>query len=675
MTRRRPQQPTSSRLGTLAIVAVGVVLAGCVVWWSTRPPKPDAKSPPPVTTTAHPDAAVAAIPVDAAPPAPDPNPYVGSSNCRECHKKQYADLQKDWHTRALSPGDGSAVVGNFDDAHFQGASSEATMSHQGFHRTMRTAGVDGGLASFPVDYVVGGKRMQDAVTVFPDGRWQVLPVYFHVTAHEWVDYTEAKQGALTPEHPFYWTNVRRMANHECLDCHTTGLHESYDDGTRAWTTTYADAGVACEACHGPSGKHAESQVAADVVQPVKAGAIGVAACARCHGPRQPLWPLLDAEHAFRVGDDYDEFYDPVVVQLPSAGTSDDFFPDGRPKTSSFEYQAMLQSACYRKGNATCLTCHDAPHATSKNGGVKHANELRDDPDKLCRGCHKKLDPKHTHHQTKAATCVACHMPPIVSGVLDAFADHAIDVPNPDNKHGVPDACAGCHKDKKPADLQAKLVAWWPKATARQARRARLADAFDEKTAAESRTALEAVVADKDEAPTVRGAAAVILGRRFGPTTKAAVAALVSEAGTVLRAKGCEALGAAKAAGDEAAAHVDRGEKSLRVRLACALALLDSRDPRGEAALTALASDPQTTGLMLPHTETAQLLMRRGDLDAARDQLAAAVQLSPYFVDALMQLAGLEKRLHHDGEAKKRLDQVLTMDPHNKNALKARASLK
>ena len=37
------------------------------------------------------------------------------------------------------------------------------------------------LADFPVDWVIGGKRMQDDVTVFPDGRWQVLPVYFHVT--------------------------------------------------------------------------------------------------------------------------------------------------------------------------------------------------------------------------------------------------------------------------------------------------------------------------------------------------------------------------------------------------------------------------------------------------------------------------------------------------------------
>ena len=65
---------------------------------------------------------------------------------------------------------------------------------------------------------MGGKRMQDPVTIVTDGRWQVLPIYFHVTGHgAWVDYNESKQGRVGPDHPFFWTNLRRTANHECLD--------------------------------------------------------------------------------------------------------------------------------------------------------------------------------------------------------------------------------------------------------------------------------------------------------------------------------------------------------------------------------------------------------------------------------------------------------------------------
>src|SRR5262249_26814698 len=158
----------------------------------------------------------------------------------KCHDKKLARFGHDWHARALAPATAKTVAGDFRNAHFRGASSEAWMSNSHFVYEMRTDG-----AAWPVSYVIGGKRMQDAVTVFPDGRWQVLPVYFHVTGRAWVDYTEAKQGALTPDHPFYWKNFRRTANRECLDCHVTGLNARYDRGARRFETAFADPGVTC----------------------------------------------------------------------------------------------------------------------------------------------------------------------------------------------------------------------------------------------------------------------------------------------------------------------------------------------------------------------------------------------------------------------------------------------
>ena len=602
----------------LAIAAVAACGGGHE---DTPPPAP---KPPPA-----PDARVAAT-IDAG----TPNTYVGSARCGDCHEKELAAWKTDWHAKALAPGTGDAVVGNFASARFTGSSSEASMTRAGATRVMRTKGTDGALADFKVDYVIGGRRMQDDVTVFPDGRWQVLPVYFHVTTHEWVDYTETKQGALTPDHPFYWTNVRRMANHECLDCHTTDVRVSYDDASRAWTTAFTDGSVACEACHGPGGRHADSQAKKDIVQPAKAGPVGVSACARCHGPRQPLWPLLDTVHAFELGQTYDEMYDPIVVSLPDGGISSDYFVDGRPSTSSFEYQAMLQSACYRKGKATCLTCHTAPHAEHHG-----KSELRKDPDALCAGCHGDLPKEHSHH--KATTCIACHMPPVVSGVLDHFADHAIDVPDPRNArvHGVTDACSTCHADR--SDVEAKLAAWWPDAGKRRARRDRLADAFDPATAKDSARPLLVVIADRDEAPTLRGAAAIVLARRFGKPTAPRLIPLLGERDVVLRAKGCEALGAARAAGTEVARLLD--DPSLRVRLAAALALSDSRDPRGESALQALADAPDTAGLMLPHYELGMAKGRHDDFAGARAQLAIVAKIAPYFTDADRRARGGERR--------------------------------
>ncbi|MGZ3405952.1 MAG: multiheme c-type cytochrome, partial [Polyangia bacterium] len=440
--------------------------------------------------------------------------YIGSAACLECHGKKRAGWQKSWHARALARADRASLVGDFHGAHFAGSSSEAWMKERGDRAVMRTHGPDGALADFAVDWVIGGKRMQDDLTVFPDGRWQVLPVYFQVTQRRWVDYTEAKQGRLAPDHPFYWTNLRRMANRECLDCHVTGLDVRFDRAAHRWSTEFVDAGVACEQCHGPGVRHADTTLAADIFSPKRASKeLALDDCAQCHGPRSPLFPLLDADHRFRPGQRYEDFYDPIVV-LIGGKQSGDFFADGRPKSSSFEYQAMLQSACHRKGGATCLTCHTAPHEPHGS------DELRRPGDESCRGCHAAefaAGEKHTRH-AKPVGCLACHMPKVVSGVLDKFADHAIDVPVPANRarHDVPDACttAGCHAAWKADRVEAAWSKLWPDAAGRAARRLRLADAFDDKSAADSLRALVDTIGDASEAPTLRGAAAMLLAQRF-----------------------------------------------------------------------------------------------------------------------------------------------------------------
>ena len=654
--------------GAVVVGAVGLWLAlrnhghaAAVATGSAPPP------PPPVAA----DARLAPLPADAALP---PNKYVGSARCGDCHEEERARWQKTWHAKALAPGKAPFVAGNFNNAHFAGTSSEAWMKRAGTAFAMRAHGVDGTLADFPVNWVIGGKRMQDTVTVFPDGRWQVLPVYFHVTSREWVDYTEVKQGALTPEHEFYWTNVRRMANHECLDCHVTNLKVGYDESTRKWTTEFSDGSVACESCHGPGERHAESQEKTDIVHPVHAGEVGLAACIRCHGPRKPLWPLNDPEHQFQLGQNYDELYDPIVVTM-GIDRSPEFFNDGRPNTSSFEYQAMLQAACYRKGKATCLTCHAAPHEAAG-----HA-ELRDkDPDASCKKCHAEetaAGEAHTHHKAAAARrCIACHMAPVVSGVLDHFADHTIDVPVPETtvKHRVPNACGVCHTDKSPDQLATSLAAWWPHADVRAARRKRLADAFDEATAAASPKPLRDVIGDEDEAPTLRGAAAIIIGRRFGPPAAKAIAPLLRHPNLILRAKACEALAAARGTAFADGIAGLLADRSLRVRLAAAQALYDLRDPRAEAPLRALADDPVTTRLMAPHLGLAQLAAGRRDFTAARQELTKVARLAPYYTDALVELAALSAEQGDLAEARARNAQALALEPHHKRALGLQAKL-
>jgi tetratricopeptide (TPR) repeat protein len=265
------------------------------------------------------------------------------------------------------------------------------------------------------------------------------------------------------------------------------------------------------------------------------------------------------------------------------------------------------------------------------------------------------------------------MAPIVSGVLDRFADHSIDVPVPENtvRHNVPSACGVCHADRPAAALATQLLGWWPNAKVRQARRLRLADAFDPATGKGSARPLLETLTDAAEAPTLRGAAAIVLGLRFGPQTAPALVPFLDSPDVVLRAKGCEALAAARATGaaDALARRLD--DSSLRVRLAAAIALHDLRDPRGESALRRLAETPASGNLVVPHFELGRLLAGRGDYAGARAELTRVARLSPYFTEALVELAAVSADGGDLAEARARLAQALQLDPHHARARRMR----
>jgi HEAT repeats/Cytochrome c552/Cytochrome c554 and c-prime/Tetratricopeptide repeat len=594
---------------------------------------------------------------------PSRDAYAGSEACRDCHQKNYDRWSHDWHSRALAKASDDTIAGRFANAHFKGESSEAWMSRKGDAFVMRTRNRDGQLVDYPVEWVIGAKRMQDAATVFPDGRWQVLPVYFHITGKgAWVDYNEAKQGKVGPDHPYFWTNFRRTANKECLECHATGVDVRYDRASHTWSTSFVDAGVACEACHGPGARHAETKAKSDIFRSPK-NAMDV--CARCHGPHEPLFPLLVAGRQFRPGERYTDKYEPLVV-TDGTERSGEFFADGRPSSSSFEYQAVVQSRCYRLGGATCLACHTAPHQDHL------ANELRSSD--TCHDCHRSLDASHAHHAK--ATCVDCHMPKLVSGVLDKFPDHTLDIPNPANtlRHGVPNACTQCHADKTPAALQAAIERWWPSAAQRQARRIRLADAIDEKTREQSLPALEAVLADGAEAPTLRGACAVLLGQRFPAEASHALVPLLSDATPQVRAKALEALGYARARDAAEAIAPLTNDASIEVRQMAALVLASFGDPRGGDALERLAGDPATRELVRPHIMLGIRAANRGDYDRANRELGFAVREVPYAVDALVLLGDIAARRGDYAKAKSWFDEALRFDPAHRGAKAREAAL-
>jgi hypothetical protein len=655
------------RISCFALLAL-LAFAGCTRRAESQPPAAQTSS----SVTPHAPSVAAAESWEES-TLPSREHYSGSAVCRDCHAKKYESWSHDWHARALSPGERQYVAGNFEHAHFKGTSSEAWMSRDGARYTMRTRDASGTLADYPVQWLVGGKRMQDAVTVLPDGRWQVLPIYFHVTGHgAWVDYNEAKQGPITPAHPHFWTNFRRMAAKECLECHTTGLDVQYKRETHSWATSFIDPGVACEACHGPGARHAETKAKADVVHPAHLPKDAqMALCGRCHGPREPIFPKLDPAHQFRPGDRYDDYFQALVI-VDGTDRSGEFFADGRPSSSTFEYQALLQSRCQRVGGATCLTCHTAPHEPHGANEIKETDRHAD-PNASCRDCHASISGNaaaHSHHTTAAGqSCVACHMPPLLSGVLDKFPDHTIDIPNPSNtqRHAVPNACGVCHANRSADQLQASMKTWWPDVEARQARRSRLADAVDEHTRDASLNALTAVVSDRAEASTLRGAAAVLLAQRFPSQASAKLVPLLRDPDPLVRTRLIESIGYANArnAADSVAAYTN--DPSVPVRQMVALVLASFDDPRGMPAIQALTSDPKTRALVRPHIVLAINAAKHNDLGRAKQELELAVTEVPYLPDALVMLADISMRNHDAARARAWIEEALRFAPDHRGA--------
>ena len=87
---------------------------------------------------------------------------------------------------------------------------------------------------------------------------------------------------------------------------------------------------------------------------------------------------------------------------------------------------------------------------------------------VCLQCHQAGtfdSPTHHHHAagSAGAQCVGCHMPATTYMGIDARRDHSFKVPRPDQSAAfqTPNACNGCHGDKRPEWGAAAIATWFP----------------------------------------------------------------------------------------------------------------------------------------------------------------------------------------------------------------------
>jgi hypothetical protein len=106
-----------------------------------------------------------------------------------------------------------------------------------------------------------------------------------------------------------------------------------------------------------------------------------------------------------------------------------------------------------------------------HAGDPHGQLRPDRPgDAMCTQCHStgyagEQLAAHTHHapESEGSRCTACHMPPVVYGIMSWHPTHEIVSPDPRRAAGfeMPDACTLCHTGRSRRWAAAQTEAWWP----------------------------------------------------------------------------------------------------------------------------------------------------------------------------------------------------------------------
>lgn len=416
--------------------------------------------------------------------------YLESNDCRKCHETNYKTWQATFHRTMTQEAGPDSVLGDFDRNNtitYQGVRAE--MIREDGRYWMKVTGADGHTQKLEIVRTVGSRRIQQYLTKTGD-TWHRAPIAYDLMQKRWM---HLNGSFFFPDGSDYNQHVAEW-NVNCVFCHNVKAQPGLDWTNRTWNTEVAELGIACGACHGPAGEHAqlalspvtryewklrgENAPARSVVHPARLDSDRSAmVCGHCHGQRIPQ-PISRIRPMMSVGDPYDpgenlhEFYKPIQREdkVESFSYASRFWQDGSPRLTAYEYQGMTRSKCFTAGTPgkriTCISCHEV-HGGDPRGQL--TEEMKTNA--ACTQCHQQFASPvqlvdHTKHKAESAgsLCYNCHMPSIVYGIMTARRTHHIANPAPDEtvRFGKPNACNQCHQDWSVNRTIAETQKLWPK---------------------------------------------------------------------------------------------------------------------------------------------------------------------------------------------------------------------
>lgn len=436
------------------------------------------------------------------------NGYAGSDSCIECHKDNHSTWDNSYHSTMTQLATPDIVMGNLESVRLSFAGQDYEIQRQGDvfwadlpddkfpdDRSKRKV--------VPIVMTTGSHHMQVYWWATGDKRTTaILPFVWIAETNEWIP---RNASFLQPDIPISHETGRW--GQTCSMCHSTHRRSRYIDD-KTWDTEVSEFGISCESCHGPGEDHIRyhrelDSVSTDespdpdadlgpdpIANPESMDKVKSAmVCGQCHSVIEitegdkGYAHVNEHGHGFRPGQDLTKTHkvarghdhdaareitnpnDPMAARFNTT-----FYKDGMVRISGREYNGLTDSACYQKGEMTCLTCHQLHQSSRDTRSVKEwANDqLKPEAlsDQACLNCHAEQDygESHTHHRlgSSGSSCYNCHMPHTTYGLLKAIRSHTISSPDvgKDRAAGRPNACNLCHLDQTLQWTANKLQEWY-----------------------------------------------------------------------------------------------------------------------------------------------------------------------------------------------------------------------
>ena len=521
-------------------------------------------------------------------PASAESIYATAAGCESCHAGIHRTWSQSRHSKMVQPATKVSVQGDFTRGRIKLRGQVFALSQRNGVFYITDSYLGGKLQEHRVDYTLGNRRIQHYLSKLPDGRIVVLPPSWDVARKQWFHNLDIDDPDEAP-------GVQvQIWNKHCYSCHVSQEQKNFNTRTGEYNTTWLDFGINCERCHGAGRAHAthlrDGRRSSDdiVLQTRLDPDRNTQVCAQCHSIRDIY------ANGYEGGFNYYDFFLPVLeFGYPSTGDPA-YFADGRPRRFSNDALGLWQSECFLQGGVTCVNCHSEAHNTD----IDKNPQLRADRNELCTGCHANLvrnnEPalaKHTRHAPGSAgrSCIECHMPAVLTSIKAQIRDHSISIPVPENtvRHGIPNACNNCHKDRDPVWASKQIAAWYGEHSGEKLIRRAQAFSMARKGDPGSISLLMAILANPKEGPVARANAAGHLGRfSYDPVALGALVHAVDDRETLVRA--LAAMNVRPGPADRAAA-IQPLARALadpvavvRIAAVASLVSLGVRDLRGES---------------------------------------------------------------------------------------------